>query len=135
MIELHGWLTVYPTCPDEDRHPEIDEESIYRNVEMLVESSNLQGIVKLGWRNGSCHLDTAYFSNHENEETSAILNLFRSIAETAEGSYGLVYYRNDENYGSNDYQNQFRVLVIKKGTCRWADDSFLSPCIPTIEEG
>ena len=30
--------------------------------------------------------------------------------------------------------NEFRVLVIKRGTCEWKANSFLSPCIPVIED-
>lgn len=44
-----------------------------------------------------------------------------------------MYYWNDENYGENDYENEFQVLVIKRGTCKWKRDSFLSPCVPMIE--
>ena len=134
MIELHGWLTIRPTYMDEDKHPEIDEELIYKEVEMLVESLRLRALDKVKWKNGICHIDISYFSNHENPETKEILKAFEDIARLAPGSYGLIYYWNDENYGSNDYENEFRVLVFKRGTCEWKDDPFLSPCIPVIED-
>lgn len=75
----------------------------------------------------------SYYSNHENQDTVEILNIFRKIASIASGSYGLVYYWNDENYGANDYENEFQVLVIKRGTCKWKRAPFLSPCVPMIE--
>lgn len=134
MIELRGWLTIVPTYMDEDKHQEIDEEKVYKEVEALVESLELRTIEGLKWRNGTCHMDVSYFSNHENKETEEILNTFKKIAQIATGSYGLVYYWNDENYGNNNYENEFRVLVIKRGTCEWKDDPFLSPCIPTISD-
>ena len=64
MIELHGWLTIRPTYMDEDKHPEIDEELIYKEVEMLVESLRLRTLDKVKWKNGICHIDISYFSNH-----------------------------------------------------------------------
>lgn len=134
MIELHGWLTIRPTYMDEDRYPEIDEDRIYNEVEKLVKTLSLETLSKVNWKNGNCHLDVSYFSNHENMETKEILEAFEDIAHLAPGSYGLIYYWNDENYGSNDYENEFRVLVIKRGTCEWKADPFLSPCIPVIED-
>ncbi len=134
MIELRGWLTIRPTYMDEDKHPEIDEEGIYKEVEALVESLELHTIEKVKWRNGTCHIDVSYFSNHGNAETVEILDAFKNIARIAPGSYGLVYYWDNEDYGRNSYDNEFRVLVIKRGTCEWKDDPFLSPCIPTIED-
>lgn len=134
MIELRGWLTIWPTYMDEDKHPEIDEEAIYKEVEAFVESLELHTIEKVKWRNGICHIDVSYFSNHENGQTKELLFAFENIARIAPGSYGLVYYWNDENYGSNPYENEFRVLVIKRGICEWKDDPFLSPCIPTLAD-
>lgn len=133
MIEIHGWLTIYPTYMDEDKHPEIDEENVYNEVKSLVESLKLQSLGKVKWQNGYCHIDMSYYSNHENQDTVEILNIFRKIASIASGSYGLVYYWNDENYGTNDYENEFQVLVIKRGTCKWKRDPFLSQCVPMIE--
>lgn len=134
MIELHGWLTIRPTYLDEDNHPEIDEDRIYKEVEDLVESLKFGALEKVKWKNGTCHINISYYSNHENPETEEILKAFDDIAHLAPGSYGLVYYWNDENYDANDYENAFRVLVIKRGTCEWKDDFFLSPCIPVIED-
>ena len=47
------------------------------------------------------------------------------------GSYGLLYYLDDED---EVYSDEFRVLVSKKGKCEWKRDENFSPCSIMIEE-
>ncbi|MBQ7775251.1 MAG: hypothetical protein IJ379_04955 [Lachnospiraceae bacterium] len=134
MLELHGWLTIWPTYMDEDKHPEIDEKRIYEEVENIIASMETKSIERVKWRNGTCHLEVSYFSNHKDSGSEEILKTLEKIAQVATGSYGLLYYWDDDNYSYNDFENEFRVLVIKRGTCEWRADPFLSPCIPVIED-
>ncbi|WP_392551928.1 Imm7 family immunity protein [Orbus wheelerorum] len=46
--------------------------------------------------------------------------------------YGLLHLKNDE---SDDAFNEFGFFVLARGKIRKEKDPFLSPCIPTIEDG
>ena len=53
MLELHGWLTVYPTYEDEDKHPEIKEQAVYQNVENLLAQCGIEQMKRLKALDGS----------------------------------------------------------------------------------
>lgn len=63
-----------------------------------------------------------------------MLEFFRWIGTIAPGSYGLLYYWDDEDSRGAEYRNQYRVLVMTRGTVAEQADPFLSPCEPTIDD-
>ena len=69
-------------------------------------------------------------SNHRTSEVDEIIGVFRDVAKAADGSYGVVYLRDDEDM---DHGNDFRVYVFKRGQCFEHKDELLSPCITEIE--
>lgn len=129
MLEMHGWLTVYPTYLNEDKHPEIDEYAIYKNVENILAQCGIEQIKRLKALNGSFYIDVSYFSNRPNPDSHMIINTLKKIAEVAPGSYGLIYVLDDED---TDNDNNFKVYVIKRGKCSVKKDMFLSPCMPEL---
>ena len=129
MLEMHGWLTVYPTYLNEDKHPEIDEYAIYKNVENILAQCGIEQIKRLKALNGSFYIDVSYFSNRPNPDSHMIINTLKKIAEVAPGSYGLIYVLDDED---TENSNNFKVLVIKRGKYSWQKDILLSPCMPEL---
>ena len=69
--------------------------------------------------------------NHKTERTEEMISMYENITKIATGSYGLLYYLDDED---EVYSDEFRVLVSKKGKCEWKRDENFSPCSIMIEE-
>lgn len=60
------------------------------------------------------------------------INTYKLISETATGSYGIIYIRDDED---SVHYNEFQIYIFKKGECHYKVDNNLSPCIPEVENG
>ena len=130
MITIFGWLEVRATYLDEDLHPEIDENKIYHDVEKAISELKYNEL-KMLQKNYVRFVQFSVNENHRTERTEEIINLFESISKIATGSYGLLYYLDDEDALYND---EFRVLVSKKGTVEWKRDKYFSPCSKMIED-
>ena len=79
--------------------------------------------------------------NRRLDRHERLLNVINWINEHLPGSYGLVYWRDDEDHDKNNkliyspiHANMFRVLVIARGTVTERLDPFLSPIVPTAED-
>ena len=129
MVELHGWLTVSATYKDEDTLADFEPEKVLQAVKHIISESGYD--MQLRCKNGSAFLDTLLCSNHRTKEVDDIIGIYRRISETATGSYGMIYLRDDED---SEHDNEFQVYVFKKGKCMMKTDTELSPCIPTIED-
>ena len=75
--------------------------------------------------NGSVHIWMAGSHNHRDE---TVTGLFRSIAEAAPGSYGVMYVLDDE--ASCTWER----LVMRRGTVSREADTSLSPHIGVVED-
>ena len=131
MIELHGWLTIRETYK-----ATIEEEE---QIDLLVDKIQ-EEVNKLYWfkpkikaLNGEWFMDFSLFANRMNSQITESLELFKRIGEIAPGSYGLIYLYNDED--TDGKENQFRVFILARGKVIENTDPFLSPIIPTIEDG
>lgn len=130
MFEIHGWCNVSESFREEDDDEEL-KRKIVADLSTLVRDINGSFAVDLKWKNGNAMLWAHGISNHRSQDCEEILDLFHEIPKRAIGSYGLLYVWDDEDW-END--NRFRVWKIAKGRIIEAEDSFLSPCIPTIDE-
>lgn len=130
MVEIHGWLVIRATYLDEDKHPEIDEDAVYSEVNRIVAEVKHNDIA-IKVRNGLLVIDFLLHSNHKTIETDELLDTFTRIAQTATGSYGMLYYLNDDDL---DKCNEFDVLVARKGQVEWKKDEFFSPISQMIED-
>ncbi|MCO5968955.1 Imm7 family immunity protein [Actinoallomurus soli] len=65
-------------------------------------------------------------------EGQAVIDTFRRVGEVAPGSYGVLYLRDDED--PTGKANESQVLVMRHGLVSQQSDSFLSPCVPMIED-
>ena len=75
--------------------------------------------------NGSVHIWMAGSHNHRDE---TVTGLFRSIAEAAPGSYGVMYVLDDE------VNCTWERLVMRRGTVSREADTSLSPHIGVVED-
>ena len=130
MITIFGWMEIRSTYLDEDLHPEIDENMIYYEVEKIIDELKYNEI-KLVKKNYTRFIQFNVFENHRSVKTEEILNVFENLSKIATGSYGLLYFLDDED---ETYNDEFRVLVSKKGIVDWKNDEIFSPCSKMIEE-
>lgn len=128
MVELHGWLSVWETYGDEDLLSQDELDRITRKVKDVA----LENGIELRYINGVPFVNTLLCSNHRTAEIDNIINAYTKIAQTATGSYGVIYLRDDEDA---EHYNDFWIYVFKKGTCTQRIDKDFSPCIPMIEDG
>ena len=128
MIQINGWLEIIPTYLNEDVHTEIDEEAINFQVDDIIanlEYNDIQIISKNGFKVINFFLNT----NHKTEEAEEMLQTFEKIAKVATGSYGLLYV-----WDEYEDEDNFRVLVARKGVVEWKKDEFFSPNSEMIYE-
>ncbi|MBP2656898.1 MAG: hypothetical protein H6Q73_4467 [Firmicutes bacterium] len=131
MYEFHGWATFRESTGigEED-----NLEKIIDSVKLFIKELNWtnSGILDIRAVNGEYHLSVSGFTNHKGKDAEDVLNLYKFIAQSAPGSYGMLYIRDDEDRNGND--NSFQVLVLSRGSINERKDQFLSPYIPTVED-
>lgn len=130
MITIFAWLEIRSTYLDEDLHPEIDEKKIFEDIDNLIQQLKYNEI-KVMKKNYTTFIQFSVIENHKSDKTEEMLGLYENITQIATGSYGLLYYLDDEDKLYND---NFRVLVSRKGKCEWKQDEYFSPCSTMIEE-
>jgi hypothetical protein len=132
MFEFHGWAIIRESPKNSD-----DTEKNIKNI--IMDISNF--IKKLNWENnilevkelnGSYHFYTTGLLNHRSQEVEELMDLYKYISKIAPGSYGLLYTYNDED--KNGFDNEFRVIVLRRGKLQIKEDNYLSPFIPTLED-
>lgn len=129
MIDFHGWVVLSDATDESD--DEVTDERV-RVVRDEAERLRLGSVtVAVGAVGGMWTLSIHGVANHRSEEHAAIEAFLARTAELLPGSWGTVYWRDDE---LPDTGNAYRVLVIARGTTRWHDDRLLSPCNPVIED-
>ena len=121
MIQINGWLVIIPTYLDEDLHIEIDEESVYSQVESIIADLKYNDL-KIVSMNGIKTINMFMCTNHKTIEAEEILQTFENIAKVATGSYGLLYV-----WDEYEDEDNFRVLVARKGVVEWKKDEYFSP--------
>lgn len=129
MIELHGWLTIVDTYADEDLLSENEIKQIRQKVEMIL-ANNTCGL-KIQHANGETFLNTLFCANHRTTEVDEIIKIYTMVSETASGSYGVLYIRDDED---KNYSNEFQIYLFKRGKMEYKIDTDFSPCIPALED-
>ena len=128
VFEWHGWATIVASPGTED---DAAAEARQREAEAWVAQivAGAAGVTNetldLRSANGSLHLWLAGSHNHRDE---AVIDLFRSIAEGAPGSYGVMYVLDD------DVSSTWERLVMRRGTVSPESDTSLSPHIGVVED-
>ena len=71
--------------------------------------------------------------NHKGDVHERLLKVIEWLTKALSGSYGLIYWYDDEMQGVNRH-NGYRVMVIARGRIEYRNDPFLSPVVPVIED-
>jgi len=71
--------------------------------------------------------------NHRGDTHSRLLDVLSWIAKSLPGSYGLVYWYDDESPGRHHFDG-YRVIRIARGLLDDRYDPFLSPIAPVVED-
>ena len=128
MFEWHGWATIVASPGAED---DAAAEARQRDAEALV-ARVIEGAAGVANEtldvrsaNGSVHIWMAGSHNHRDE---TVTGLFRSIAEAAPGSYGVMYVLDDE------VNCTWERLVMRRGAVSREADTSLSPHIGIVED-
>ena len=126
---IYAWLEIRATYLDEDLHPEIDEKKVFDDIDNLIKKLKYNEL-KVIEKNYSRFVQFSVMENHKTERTEEMISMYENITKIATGSYGLLYYLDDED---EVYSDEFRVLVSKKGKCEWKRDENFSPCSIMID--
>jgi immunity protein 7 of polymorphic toxin system len=81
--------------------------------------------------NGLHILNASFSRNHRATSHAELLEVLNWICKELPGSYGLVYWHDDEDPAIGD---AFRVIVMARGQLRDHVDQFLSPRNPVVED-
>ncbi|OCG66917.1 hypothetical protein A9G41_11900 [Gilliamella sp. Nev5-1] len=131
MIEYYGWISLSNSTYESDDYEMkfiLDKLTTFISKHKLDDSS---GFIKIHVVNVSYQLMVSGNANHYSQDIADIFELYNYVAQISQGSYGLLYVRNDELI---DAFNEFEVFVLARGKIRKEKDPFLSPCIPKIED-
>lgn len=132
MFEVHGWAAIRKDTSDSD---EIADSQLIEALKAEIEKVQVPHLISIhmATHNGLPCLSVAGCRNHRYE---LVIALFHWLAQRSTGSYGLLYVWDQEDFKrGGDYQNCFRVWRLARGKLEELNDPFLSPCIPTIEDG
>jgi hypothetical protein len=132
MVEYHGWITLRDTSS----HEETNEDRLAVLAALVQQEIERRSaphrIIGMKTVNANYFVWFAGCTNHWSSDVDDLFELLKFIATQAPGSYGLLYLWDDED---RRHENEFRVWKLAKGTVSEQVDPFLSPCVPTIEDG
>ena len=129
MVELYAWMSVHETAADEDALTPEALKRIMASVQEILRQTDCG--IRLQYMNGQPCLQTAFCANHRAAETDAIIGTYCRIAETASGSYGVLYLRDDAD---PQYHNDMQVYYFRRGAVTHGIMLEFSPCIPKLED-
>ena len=136
MFEFHGWATIVVDDTDDadlsvlGAREAVAVEQLRAAIRDADDSFSHFDLRQCG--NGLIVLNAHGLRNHRYEP---VIVLFRWVAENLPFAYGLLHVHDDEDQRDrgSDHSNCFRVWRIARGSFDEMTDTFLSPCIPTIE--
>jgi hypothetical protein len=131
VFEYHGWLIIRAAPHETDT----DYRDVHAAVDFLKDlvevDAGAPGLRDIRWVNGSPQYHFGGFRNRSDGVYRSALESVERVLERAPGSYGVIYYWDDED---PVHPNEFRVLVVRRGKITEHADTFLSPVVPTIED-
>jgi hypothetical protein len=128
MFEWHGWATVRASAgTEDDRAAEEAQRAAERSVAALINEAAgaYNEAVDVRNANGSIHVWLAGSHNHRDDR---VIELFRTLAQTAPGSYGVMYVLDDVS--SCNWQR----WVMRRGHIAQEADTSLSPHVGLVED-
>lgn len=127
MVEVHSWITLRET------YKVVDDD----NIEALIKQINdeIEKIeypqIQIKVNNGNYYIEFSVYTNHMSSDINDLIVFFGTVGKIAEGSYGLLYIRNDED--SHNY-NSFIIHRLARGKVQILQDAMLSPVVPILED-
>jgi hypothetical protein len=132
VFEFHGWARIRIRDPELTPAFRQEEEKVaLEKVREAIQRADDQFSTFDVRVNGN-ELLTLSVHGRRNHRYGKVIELFQWIANELPETYGLLYTRDDELDG---HENEFRVWRLARGRLEEMDDPFLSPCIPTFENG
>lgn len=128
MYDFHGWATIREATNEEGENSEYCEQIVVQIQEKIAKLDWPSGIMDLRWVNGEPHLCTSGCRNHKDSVVDELFDIYEYIAKIAPGSFGILYTLDD------DFELNYRVFVLVRGTLVEHGDPFLSPFIPIVED-
>lgn len=131
MVEIHGWITLrYSDYHSEDGE---QEKFVYAFKQFLQTRFDwvLTRQHGLFTRYNGLDCFTLNVQHNHPGEPFYPLEIFTWAAENSTGSYGTLYFHDDEDA---THHNEFQVLVLKRGKLIKVSDPFLSPYIEEVEK-
>lgn len=131
-MTFHGWVDIQIDDRD-DAECSVLEHRLKEAIEKLSKKVSETS-------DSFCHFQVAKAGNdinfltvhgNRNHSFQPVIDLFYWVADNLKHSYGLLYVWDDEH---PEYHNQYIVYRVALGKCEELPDTYLSPCIPTIEE-
>ena len=133
MYDYHLWIVLRESTEDPDLG------SLGRKAERLRDLVRERLVGKPGpdecilGVNGELVFQCSGGANHRGEDHESLLVVLRHVAAELPGSYGLVYWYDDENPGRAQFDG-YRVIVLARGRLQDRYDPFLSPIVPHVED-
>jgi len=131
MIEIHGWITLRYSDYHSEEH--LQRDFIYNFKSYLNKAYS--GVLSEPYCKFTNYNGLECFSinvqhNHRGD-AFYLTKIFSWVAEHSDGSYGLLYFHDEEDESSF---NEFQVYVLKRGTFTKAKDVLLSPYWEEVEK-
>ncbi|HXA18391.1 MAG TPA: Imm7 family immunity protein [Thermoanaerobaculia bacterium] len=132
MYSYHLWILLRESTR------EAEESSLIRKLDQLkaVVAEKLRDVVPeypIHPLNYEHLLQGSVSHNRRGDSHDRMLSVLAWIADELPGSYGLVYWYDDEVPGRSFYDG-YNVIVIARGSLMHRHDPFLSPVAPVVED-
>jgi len=129
MILFNGWIEISDN-PSEMDFDKMNNSIIPKIEEMIKTHQYDNQSIELKRYNYAYFLIIGGGHNHDVGYSSDLKRLMIDIGELTPGSYGIVYVRFPED---DKLYNEFQVYKLAKGKFSIEKDTYLSPCVPIIE--
>lgn len=129
MIEYHGFIVIRESYQESMDNDNLLNEIIHilsKKIKTYNQEYQNTDII-LNHKNGVYQLSVFGSDNHLNQDWLDFYKLLEWIAKNALGSYGAIYFLD------NDNSDSFLVYCLKKGKISCEKDSYFSPINPQIE--
>jgi Immunity protein 7 len=131
MHEFHAWIGLAESTFEDD---DVKLASAIEELQQIIaEKSRHDAKFDIKNLSGRHFLTATGFVSRRREEGDKLELLLSWITRRLPGSWGLVYERDDE-MTSPPGPNAFRVRVVARGIVQERLDTYLSPCMPVIED-
>jgi hypothetical protein len=132
MYYVHAWLILRESTTEDE------SESLFNKIAQLgnLMQDKLNDCVPnepIMQVNFEHILQFSVSHNHRGNAYDRLISVLTWIARELPGSYGLVYWYDDETPGRSNYDG-YNVVVVARGQLMNRYDPFLSPIAPVVED-